>query len=328
MNDIITIEFDLFLNRLIHQMKQMLGTSYEIQHKQINKNNGIVAECLTIKEVREDIAQSFRLDDYYEMYKKGEPMNRIGEKVLECYLVNQSRYAGDDCMNDYRRIRDKIFFRLVNREMNKNLLHQVPHKSVLDLCITFHCLVKEEKSGIGAVQITNAHCERWEVSLENLLQDAMYNTVRMFPPILRTMDEVMRDILRSEIEASRQKNPEEEPLIPEEVAIEEMMKLMMPHPDDSRPQIYVLTNQKGINGASCLLYPGIQQAISRQMKEDYYILPSSIHEVLLVPVYEREENLASMVEEVNKTQVPLEDILSDHVYRYSSVKEVLAAFPA
>ena len=98
MNDIITIEFDLFLNRLIHQMKQMLGTSYEIQHKQINKNNGIVAECLTIKEVREDIAQSFRLDDYYEMYKKGEPMNRIGEKVLECYLVNQSRYAGDDCM--------------------------------------------------------------------------------------------------------------------------------------------------------------------------------------------------------------------------------------
>jgi hypothetical protein len=53
---------------------------------------------------------------------------------------------------------------------------------------------------------------------------------------------------------------------------------------------------------------------------DFMILPSSIHEILLLPVRDEKEEieeLAATVREVNDTKVAPDEILSFHVYRYS-----------
>ena len=94
---------------------------------------------------------------------------------------------------------------------------------------------------------------------------------------------------------------------------------------DAAP-MYVLSNRTRVQGASCILYPNILKDFAAAVKSDFYILPSSVHEVILLPVQgdEDEEGLKRMVCEVNETQVEREEVLSDSVYYYSREREKLS----
>ena len=88
---------------------------------------------------------------------------------------------------------------------------------------------------------------------------------------------------------------------------------------------YVITNSNGINGASVILYTDILKEIGGFLGEDYYLLPSSIHEMLAIPVSAPmdEKEMHEMVEEVNRSCVVSEEILSDSVYRYDCKAETI-----
>lgn len=83
--------------------------------------------------------------------------------------------------------------------------------------------------------------------------------------------------------------------------------------------IYVLSNQHRLNGSSCILYQHLLHDFARRIGSDFYILPSSVHEVLLIPADNQisMSTLSSMVRDVNSSQLAREEILSDHVYYYS-----------
>ena len=81
----------------------------------------------------------------------------------------------------------------------------------------------------------------------------------------------------------------------------------------------IVTNRSGIYGAASVL------AIAEQAEEQigaFYMLPSSVHEVLLLPesMGISYEEAALMVQEVNSSEVGPEDFLSDTVYRYENDK--------
>ena len=109
---------------------------------------------------------------------------------------------------------------------------------------------------------------------------------------------------------------------------EELMDQILPC-HDSAP-MYVLSNSVGINGASALMYPNALKSIADELKKDLVILPSSIHEVLLIP-YENDvdfEDLSNMVTTINQEQVPVEDRLSNHVYYYSRAADQVIIAPS
>ena len=83
--------------------------------------------------------------------------------------------------------------------------------------------------------------------------------------------------------------------------------------------MYVLTNSTGSLGAAALFYPDVKEKAAELMGSDYYILPSSVHEVILVPDNPSidAKDLCKMVKEANRTVVEEKDILSDNVYHYS-----------
>ena len=83
--------------------------------------------------------------------------------------------------------------------------------------------------------------------------------------------------------------------------------------------MYVLSNKSKLNGSGCLFYHNLLHNLCEKLECDLYILPSSIHEVILIPAYDHDsyDELTSMVKEVNSTQLSKEEILSDHVYFYS-----------
>ena len=82
---------------------------------------------------------------------------------------------------------------------------------------------------------------------------------------------------------------------------------------------YVLTNTSGVNGAVCMLYPNVLKHFSEGIEQDVVILPSSIHEVLLLADEEgiSYDELSQMVAQINTSEVLPQDRLSNQVYRYS-----------
>ncbi len=95
---------------------------------------------------------------------------------------------------------------------------------------------------------------------------------------------------------------------------------------DSIP-MYVLTNSTGINGAACMMYENVLKEFAEMMQSDLIILPSSLHEVLLMldDGVSEYENLTEMVSHINTTEVPGEDVLSNSIYRYSRQDENVVA---
>lgn len=83
--------------------------------------------------------------------------------------------------------------------------------------------------------------------------------------------------------------------------------------------LYVLTNSSRVNGAACILYDNLLKKFANDVHSDLYILPSSVHEVIIVPkknAFDKSE-LADMVREVNEQGVSQDEILSDNVYEYN-----------
>lgn len=88
--------------------------------------------------------------------------------------------------------------------------------------------------------------------------------------------------------------------------------------------MHILTNERGCYGAGMILNPDIQKLVSDQMKGDYYVLPSSIHEVLIVPDLP-ETDLDDLTEEVKMANDRVEEeyLLSYQVQHYSVSAQVL-----
>ena len=139
------------------------------------------------------------------------------------------------------------------------------------------------------------------------------------------MNDVIKDILVSDIENTIYENDlryDENCKFPSpEVVAEGLLKEVREAED--AVEMYVLTNKQKMNGASCILYEHILNDFANQKNKDIYILPSSVHEVILVPVAEDIDRteLSRMVRDVNRNELEEGDVLSDRVYYYDRVRD-------
>ena len=83
-------------------------------------------------------------------------------------------------------------------------------------------------------------------------------------------------------------------------------------------KMYILSNHMRSYGAAALIYPEQLRKIAEEVGENYYVLPSSVHETIIVAESESpdKEELCSLIKEINETQVEAEEVLSDHAYYY------------
>lgn len=86
---------------------------------------------------------------------------------------------------------------------------------------------------------------------------------------------------------------------------------------------YILSNSARILGAAAILYPNALEDARRELGENFYILPSSIHEVILVPESHgaSRSQLDVMVKDVNESEIERSEVLSNHVYYYSGMEK-------
>lgn len=303
------LDYDSFVATVRDMVRERMGEGYDIHIYRITKNNSLEMDSLVILKEGKNFAPHIYFKPYYESYLAGTSVEDIAGRLCCIYNHCSVPLIREDFSYALKEMKPFIFYRVVNYERNRMLLLDIPHIRYHDLAVTYHCLVQSDEEGIGTIRISNAHMKQWGITLKELRMIARANTAGLFPAIIKRLEEVLGEA----VPFRHKDGPQED--IPKELNSLLKKKKQSVNMD----KIYVLTNNRGINGASCILYEDILEQFAAKINSDLFILPSSIHEVLLVPEtgFINSSDLILMVREVNATQVAAEEVLSDNIYLYS-----------
>ena len=302
------MNYDQFLKEVEATVQEKLGVGYKVGIQRVTKFNGVVLDGLVVSELDKYFAPTIYLNPYYTCFKQGQPLGDILEEVISVYKENSDAALGDmKRLLDFENLKEKVVYKLIQKGANQELLDDVPYFEFLNLAVVFYLILDENEDMQMTALIHNSHMAAWGTTKEELRELAMINTPVLLPPVIRTMRDIMREILKEQFE---------------DLYLEELFDDFMEE-DLGKPPLYVLSNRKQMNGSSCILYEGCLEKFASEQNADVVILPSSQHELILIPDkggldY---EDLQEMVEQINKSEVPVEDVLSDRVYKYDRVQD-------
>lgn len=294
--------YDKFCINVQNAIQKHCDKEVCVQLQTVRKLNGVILKGITITNKNGNIMPTLYLDKFYREYEDGTPF----EEIIRLFLEEYERAGIKDDFDiqffcEYEKVKPHLAFRLMHYEMNKELLENVPYKRFLDLAVVCFCDIRDRQIGHGSITIRDEHLEMWQISKEELFMHAMENMPRIYPADFMNMATVLREIYNDPAG---------------------LLSISFP--------MYVLTNTERLNGAASLLYKGKMEEIASVLGSDYYILPSSIHEVIIMPKNKRgtdEKYLSQMVDEINHEQLAREEILSNHAYLYHADTKELTALP-
>ena len=191
---------------------------------------------------------------------------------------------------DYSFVRPRLFLRLINPKTNPKVILDSPFKPFLDLVIVYHILIENTDESVCSVRIDNTLFEAYDITLEDLHEDALKSSLKLFPASIF-------------------------PIIP---------------PDEqsaTENTIFCVTNKDGIFGSSSIVYPDVLSRLSRKLRSNLYIIPSSTDECIVVSVREEisPEKMKSILHEVNDTMLRPEQYLNNHLYYYDRKSDQVMA---
>ena len=298
-----------FVNAVKEKLTQELNGGVRVNIYTTKKNNATERTGLILETPGVNISPTIYLEEFFELYEKGKQMDWIIEDLVELYEeIRQEKSWDYERMLSFEGVKDRIIFRLINTEKNKELLLDVPHREFLDLSLVFAVLVEADNDGTAVMLIKDLHMRQWKVTKEQLWNVAKENTKRLLPAECFGMNFAVYELLSRSTPGEHDR----ENLLRRTWHIHEELEL------PEKDKMYVLSNKLKNYGAACIAYPYILDMLAGVLKENFYVLPSSVHEVIIVPESSqiRQSELERMVREINETQVPEEEILSNHAYFY------------
>lgn len=325
---ITSMNFTSFTQLILKSLQEELGGDYTVLSGIVNKNNGVRRTGITIKREGQNAFPTIYIDCYYREDMTEREILLIAEELLENFAAAELEERVDlSGFAEFESAKEKIAYKIISAEKNKKLLREIPHKAVHNLAIVYFYTVQEAPFyGNAVVLINNLHMRQWKTDPEELFQIAYSNTPKLFPWVIDSMEEIMRGILAQDLSREREENNraacgEKENV--QEGWEDELMGQIASEFAAGRVPMYVLTNRQKTNGAACMLYPNVLKEFGEKLGRDFYLLPSSVHEVILVPDGESvsKEALWEIVTDINRTQVAQEEILADSVYFYNRKKD-------
>ncbi|MDD7402867.1 MAG: DUF5688 family protein [Butyribacter sp.] len=314
-----------FRQMLFDMLSEQLPGDCRVERRTVRKNNAVEMEGFTITSDKSRIAPHFNIASYYQKYRNGQTAENLVQEMLCTYEEAMKKRKQEDFDFSFANCQDKIFIKLVSRERNQPELDNIPNISFLDLSIIFHILFSKEEEGICSVQITNKIVKDWGITTVSLLKLARKNTEVLFPKRMCSMYSMLHELLGKNFSLEMKSEYQEENSAEYEADGFGLMNTGEYEADgcglmnNGADEPYVITNEMGINGATVILYPNMLEEIGEALRGDFYLLPSSIHEMIVLSAksgFEKEE-LRQMVNDANETCVEREEILSDCVYYYS-----------
>ena len=256
------------------------------------KNNGKERKGITVSEKGIHISPTIYLEEYFQQFQEGKPIEKIVEKILQLYEeVKCSHPCEESFLQNYEELKGKFACKLIHRGKNEKLLNDIPYVPWMDLAIVVFVLLEVSPYGTATVLVRKEHLEIWGLTEAQLFDEAKKNTPILLPYQFCPMRKLLREICPYAVDEG----------------------------EEEEESLYVLSNKLRSFGAASMLYEGILEKVGQKLGENYYILPSSIHEVIVVPESKSpvKQDLEEMVREINETQVEEEEVLSDRVYYFS-----------
>lgn len=305
--EVINNEFDIFKNKIVGALSDYYGERAEISINVTIKNNDVEFTGVTVRKKDKNMGPTVYLEEFHELYMKGMTLGEIVKKIIGIVDNNENNIGFEvDDFCDFERARSHIVYRLINTDKNKKLLEDAPHFDYLDMSIVF-CYAIEQDSACsidssmsGTIVLHNNHMELWHVTADELFEIAKDNTPRLYAPDVFHMSDIVD---KSGFGSNICGNEEEYKAMP----------------------LYVLSNKRKHYGAGVILYDNLLEVFSISYQHNYYLIPSSVHEMIIVLDNGdiEPETLKAMIYQINRECVADTEVLSDSLYYYDNSKRKL-----
>lgn len=268
----------------------------EVELKHVLKNNGVTRCGLILHSGGNNLAPTIYMESFFMAYRDGSDMQEIIGKIMEAYEGAPGAEVDMSFFRDFSTVRDRLYIKLVNREANTELLADLPYREFLDLAVVYYIDYDNPRTGAGTIQIHNSHMEMWGVTEGDLWEAASRNTPIQKPGRIESMGDILEEL------SAGQENGDGE------------FRSM----ENSPVPMLVITNTERMYGAAVVMYSGLLKQAADKTCSDMFIIPSSLHETIAIPVTEGRgvAELKEMVMEVNRNVLQPEEVLSDNVYIY------------
>lgn len=268
----------------------------EIAIRPVTKNNGLVLHGMSIKERGSNILPIIYLDSFYQQFREKEfTLDEVCNQIAMFYQQDNTPNLDLSWFSDYNQCRNKLTVKLVGIEANRELLKDAAHFEFGDLAGIYQIDLQNVFPAMGHSTITvrNEHIAMWNISDKQIYTDAILNLHKEEYKITGLMNIIAGDIPEN---AAWDFGTVEKPIM----------------------EMYMLSNHDMCNGAAGMLRMDLLQDFSEQIGENLVILPSSLHEVILVPEDQETDmkTLIDMVTSINRDVVDKEDFLSNNAYFY------------
>lgn len=295
------MDYRTFIEMMKEQVQKHLGKDYEVQITTNPKLNGTEKTGLSISRTQEpqQVVPVVYLEECFERYLQEGKFTKYVEEICVVYKhqeENEEKIMAElesiENMNSWEKVQNKVYPMIVSAKENEDLKEKYFYQEYLDLLILY--VIRVTKVGIGSIKITKQLIKSWNVSEYEIHRQAVEN-LKTDGYWVKSLYSVVKENLLGIIEDDEEDEEEIEGAEP----------------------MYVLTNQiKYFGAAGIFLCAELFQEIVG--KRNFYILPSSIHELILVVDYEEYEMeaLSAMVRKVNEEQLTADEILSDHAYYF------------
>lgn len=286
----------------VHSRLREQGENVDASIQDVVKTNGVVYHGLTLKS-NINIAPVIYLDDFYRMYEEGDlSMQECVDKVVDIYSKSSMQSDFDiESIYNFESVKDNIMLGIYNAEANAELLKDMPHQDFHNLALYYRIVIDMDENTKGHVAVNNRMLDSWGRDLEEIHELAWANMKRRNPATFKSMYEVIKEILDIE-----------------EDVFDEM---------SAEPQMFVLSSTNNVCGAVYMADAQELARIADGFEKDLIVLPSSRHEVIILPSDTTQEDIYEkykrMVCEVNVTQVGAEDFLSNNIYIFSRATKML-----
>ena len=300
------MDYENFKEKFVEDIKNRLyeqGVEVNVSLNKVDKLNESY-EAINITPEGSNIGMNVSIDKFFDAFENGASYDEVIDKAME--VINKGlddRPDFDlDSLMDYSVMKEKLVTEVVSAEVNKELLENIPHKNIEDMAVVYRFILKSDDDGRASILVTNLILEKMGITAEQLHKDAMENAPKLKPVEIRGMSEVIAEMM----------GPEKA----------QTMGIVPLEPEEEK--IFVASVPDKVHGAGVIAYQDFMEKAAERAGGDFYILPSSLHELLIVPDNGEVDlkTLEAMVKDVNATQVSPEDKLTDSVYHYDTKEKI------
>ena len=270
----------------------------EIKDTAVNKLQGESYAGISVTPEGSRVGVSINLEDAFQEHQTGSQftavMNRLADTLVGTLGEREQFDLG--FLSDYSAVKGMLTMEVVGKDRNAEMLQSVPHQEIEDLATVYRIDLGVTENGNATVLITNEMLRNYGIQLHQDAIDAAHQTMKYS---IRSMDEVLTGMAQS-------------------MGIDQEQQVMFSSP------LYVATTERDMYGAGVLAVPSFFDDAAKKLDGNFYVLPSSVHEILLLPdrFAPEPQLLKEMVQDVNANEVDPKDRLSDNVYHYDAKERI------